>query len=655
MTYSFTGLAYTFFTLAFSVFCWRLYQYWQKERSRFTKFLFLAGLFFLFFSITVTFRIFFFNNTPFSMGSMIALGALFQTIAYSFLTYCFFIVKIPKISPWVATVIVFFLGFISSFMAVGLHAAPYIDSNNSLNWGFENPFSAALVLRGLLSLIVFIAIMLLFAEQFKESRDSYSKRKSLGFLLMFLFIFLVFILDFFFISIFKLKPIWKDAAFIVMSFTVIFINFLSFKKPDQLNKKMIKKIKALEILDSKGNPTVKVELSTDKGVFEASIASGSSTGKHEALELRDGGERCGGKGVLSAIKNIEEIIAPELEKKNPKSQKEIDELMIAIDGTDNKSKLGGNAILPVSMAFCRAGAAAKNISLFRYINEIGNFPAGGQITSGNWRMPKPSFNMIEGGKHAKSGLGFQEFMIIPQREIFKENLEIGVAIYKELKEILSCEYGSENVGLSKEGAFDAPIKEITEALDFILKAAGKLGLEKEIKIAIDAAASEFYNNRNYSLHGKIISTEDLSELYKDLVSKYPIASIEDPFYEEDFDNFSKLRKIMGEEVIILGDDLTTTNIDRIKLANEKNACSGLILKPNQIGTVTETIEAAKLAKSFGWKIMVSNRAGETQDDFIADLAVGVGAEFIKSGAPFPKERMAKYNRLVRIEEELGAK
>ena len=407
------------------------------------------------------------------------------------------------------------------------------------------------------------------------------------------------------------------------------------------NEVFIDSIKAREILDSKRMPTVEVELSTDFGVFRASVPSGVSTGKYEAMELRDED----GRGVSRVIANVEKIIAPALEKEGLTDQKRIDEILIKLDGTKNKSRLGANAILPVSIAVCRAGAASQNIPLYKYISQLTGVRS--LLT-----LPKPSFNMIEGGKHAESGLAFQEFMVMPQKETFKENLEIGLAIYKKLKQILEEKYGKENITLSKEGAFSVPLKEITEAFDLILAAAEEVDFKNDIKFAIDAAASSFFENGKYKINSEFLDKEKLIEFYQDIIQKYPIISLEDPFEEEDFEGFAKLHKMIGDRVVILGDDLLASNAERIKIAEEKKAANGLILKPNQIGTVTETIEAAKLAKSYGWKIMVSNRAGETEDDFIADLAVGIGAEFIKSGAPFPEERMAKYNRLVKIEEEL---
>jgi enolase len=406
-----------------------------------------------------------------------------------------------------------------------------------------------------------------------------------------------------------------------------------------MEQQKIKSIKAREILDSKNNPTVEVLLETDAGKFSASVASGVSAGKYEAMELRDED----GRGVKKAIKNIEEIITPVLKEESLDDQNRIDEILINLDGTKNKSRLGANALLPISVAVCRALAQGKKISLYQQISQL----SGKKLT-----LPKPSFNMIEGGKHAENNLAFQEFMIVPQKETFKENLQIGKMVYEKLGEILKEKFGQENVGLSKEGAFTAAIGNIGDALNFIWKAANKIGFEYEIKFAIDAAASEICEKGFYLVDGKKMSAGELTEFYKDLVRKYPMFSIEDAFSEEEFQDFSFLNKAVGDKIIIIGDDLTVSNIERIKMAQENKSCSGLILKPNQIGTVSETIEAAKLAQSYGWKIMVSNRGGETQDSFIADLAVGIGAEFIKSGAPFPKERMAKYNRLIKIEEEI---
>ncbi|MFC1789554.1 enolase [Patescibacteria group bacterium] len=411
-----------------------------------------------------------------------------------------------------------------------------------------------------------------------------------------------------------------------------------------MNNFAVKSIKAAEILDSKGVPTIETELKTDFGVFKSSIPSGVSTGKYEAVELRDVDG-----GVKAAIENIEKIIAPVLTKEDLISQKKIDEILINLDGTKNKSHLGANAILSVSIAALRAGAVFKNMPLYRYIREISD------IREDISKIPLPSFNVIEGGKHAENELSFQEFMVIPQKDSFKDNLNMGKEFYRKLKEIMDKKFGKENIELSKEGAFDAPLKMTKEAFDLIFETIEVISSQKDIKLAIDAAASEFFENNVYKIDGKMLSSEELSKFYLDIMREFPINSIEDPFFEEDINGWKKLSDAIGNKdssPIIVGDDLTATNLERMKMAKDKKLCNGIIIKPNQVGTVTEVISAAKLAKLFKWKIMVSNRAGETEDDFIADLAVGIGADFIKSGAPFPKERMVKYERLVKIEEEL---
>jgi len=400
----------------------------------------------------------------------------------------------------------------------------------------------------------------------------------------------------------------------------------------------IKEIIAREILDSRKKPTVEVELITDKGSFIASCPSGASTGKNEALELRDGD----GRGVLQAIENVNEIIAPKLKGKNPVNQKELDELMIALDGTEYKSKLGANAILPVSMAICRAGAAAKKIPLYQHLSEI----AGSDLV-----MPLPSFNILNGGAHAKNDLEIQEFMVVPQKKTFQENLVLGSNVFNKLTELLKGAHGS-MLDMGDEGGYAPQISTAEQAL-FLIKSA--IGNHQDIKIALDCAASEFYRDGKYEPQiGKQLSRNEMVEFYKDLVKRFPIISIEDPFAENDWEGFKEL-KIALPNITIIGDDLTTTNIKKIKEAESKHACNGVIIKLNQIGTVTETINAVKLAQSYGWKIMVSHRSGETLDNFIADLAVGVGADFIKSGAYTKEERVVKYNRLLEIENELTKK
>ncbi|MBI3631303.1 MAG: phosphopyruvate hydratase [Candidatus Staskawiczbacteria bacterium] len=399
----------------------------------------------------------------------------------------------------------------------------------------------------------------------------------------------------------------------------------------------IKNIIAYEIKDSRNNPTIEVKLKTEKESFIASVPSGASTGKNEALELRDGD----GKGVLLAIKNINEIITPKLKGLNPENQKEIDSLMIDLDGTENKSKLGANAILAVSMAVCRAGAAARKKSLYQYISILADMKESPKI-------PMASFNILEGGAHAKNDLDLQEFMIVPQKKSFVENLMTGNKVCQSLKEILIKNYGN-NIEMGDEAGFAPQISRTEQAL-YLLKSA--INENPDVKIAIDCAASEFYKDGRYLLEGKEITRSGLLDFYKDLAQRFPIISIEDPFAEEDWEGFREITKELSLKINIIGDDLTTTNIKRIKEAHNKSACNGVVLKLNQIGAVSETIEASKLAKSFGWKTVVSHRSGETLDDFIADLAVGIGADFIKSGSPAKEERMVKYNRLLEIEQEL---
>jgi len=423
-------------------------------------------------------------------------------------------------------------------------------------------------------------------------------------------------------------------------------------------KDKIKKIFAREILDSRGNPTVEVELTTEKGVFSASIPSGASKGKYEALELRDGGKRYHGMGVQKAVRNVNEIIGPKLREKDVTKQKEIDELMIKLDGTENKSKLGANAICPGSMAVCRAGAAAKNLPLYEYISKLYLENVNTTISTiveNVVSLPVACFNVINGGAHAGNELDFQEFMIIPQSGVFSQNLQIATEIYQELKKIIKEKYIDLGINVGDEGGFAPPMRVPEEALNLILSAAKKLGYQNKIKIILDIAASQFYTKGAYETRIGTFTREGLLNYYLDLIQKYPILGLEDPFAEEDWEGWQSIMsdvKYRMSNVLIIGDDLLATNPNRIKEAKEKNACNAAIIKPNQIGTVTETIAAAKLAKSYGWKIIVSHRSGETRDDFISDLAVGIGADFIKAGAPARGERVAKYNRLLRIEEEI---
>jgi enolase len=410
-----------------------------------------------------------------------------------------------------------------------------------------------------------------------------------------------------------------------------------------MKENKIKSIKAREILDSRGNPTIEVKLITQHGVFLDSVPSGASKGKYEAKELRDKNG-----GVRKAVENANKIIAPVLKKENSLDQKRVDKILIQLDGTKNKSKLGANAILGVSMAVCRAGATTKGIPLYAHISEIFNY----KLQTTNYKLPQPCFNIINGGKHAKGELDIQEFMIIPQAKTFQENFQRGKEVFATLKKILEKRIGKSSLKVGDEGGFAPTISKTQEALDLLIGAIKEAGCQKTVKIGLDCAASYFWKKGKYRLDQRLFRQEDLIDFYRFFIKKYPISLLEDPFAEEDLRGFKKITQKFGKKIIIVGDDLTTTNPQRIKLAKQQRLCNGIVIKPNQIGTITETLTAAKLAKSFGWKIVVSHRSGETKDDFIADLAVGIGADFIKAGAPGPKERMAKYNRLLEIEKEI---
>jgi enolase len=410
----------------------------------------------------------------------------------------------------------------------------------------------------------------------------------------------------------------------------------------------IKSIKAREILDSKGNPTVEVDLTTDLGTFRASVPSGVSKGKYEAVEIRDGGKRYFGKGVLKAVKIINQIIGPKLRGKRVKEQKKIDDFLIKLDGTKNKSKLGANSLLPVSIAVCRAVAAEQNLSLYTYISKLAK---EGPLKT----LPQPCFLLLEGGLHSASELAIQEFMIVPQIRTFFKALQAGSEIYQTLKEILRKKIGKEAINLGLEGGFAPPLNKTQEALNLIIEAIKKAGYQNKVKIILDIAASCLYQKGIYKLEGMSFSREKLLKFYFNLIKKYPLVALEDPFDQEDWQSWKMLKsKVESEKskVLILGDDLLATNLERVKKAVKEKACNGLILKPNQIGTISETIEVAKYAKENGWQIFVKHRSGETNDDFLADLAVGLRADYLMAGAPARGERVAKYNRLLRIEEEL---
>jgi len=414
----------------------------------------------------------------------------------------------------------------------------------------------------------------------------------------------------------------------------------------------IKEVLAREILDSRGNPTVEAEVITSNGVFRAEVPSGASTGIHEAIELRDGGKRFGGKGVLRAVSNINKIIAKKIVGKDARNQEVIDNLMIDADRTPNKSRLGANAILAVSMAVCRAGAAAKKIPLYQHIANL----AGTR----KFVMPVPAFNVINGGKHAQNRLAMQEFMILPVKaKSFSKALRMGAEVYHTLKGIVEERYGKSAANVGDEGGFATNVEHGREALEMINEAIKKSGYKGLIKIGMDVAASEFYKDGNYNLGFKdpkkdeIMNGTDLMSRYNEFINDFPIVSIEDPFDQDDWGNWARISS--NAKVQIVGDDLLVTNPKRIIIGIARKSCNALLLKVNQIGSVTEAIQACALARQAGWGVMVSHRSGETSDTFIADLVVGLGTGQIKSGAPCRGERTAKYNQLLRIEEELGSK
>ncbi|KAJ3089958.1 hypothetical protein HK102_005061 [Quaeritorhiza haematococci] len=421
----------------------------------------------------------------------------------------------------------------------------------------------------------------------------------------------------------------------------------------------IKKVHARQVFDSRGNPTVEVEVTTDKGIFRACVPSGASTGIHEALELRDGDKSAWmGKGVLKAVANVNNVIAPELVKANldVADQTAVDDFLLKLDGTENKSKLGANAILGVSLAVARAGAAKKGVPLYQHLGELaGNKPP--------FVLPVPAMNVINGGSHAGNKLAMQEFMIMPTgASSFSDAMKIGSEVYHHLKAVIKKKYGQDATNVGDEGGFAPNIQDNKEGLELLKTAIAEAGYTGKVKIAMDVAASEFYNEGQYDLDfknpnsdkSKWLPGEKLADLYKSFVKDYPIVSIEDPFDQDDWASFQHLKSEIGEAVQIVGDDLTVTNPKRIQTAIEKKACNGLLLKVNQIGSVTESIKAAKLAQQDGWGVMVSHRSGETEDTFIADLVVGLKTGQIKTGAPCRSERLAKYNQILRIEEELGA-
>jgi len=405
----------------------------------------------------------------------------------------------------------------------------------------------------------------------------------------------------------------------------------------------IKSIHAREVLDSRGNPTVEVDLKTENGLFRAMVPSGASAGSHEALELRDGGKRYGGKGVLKAVSNVNNIIAKKIVGLDCTMQEDIDNIMIELDGTENKEKLGANAILPVSMAVCKAGAAVLGMDLYEYIAKL--------FGSKKIILPVPMCNIINGGKHAGQENSIQEHMIMPvNANSFSEAIRSVSETYHTLQKLLKAKYGVGATLIADEGGF-APVQihNVEERFDLMLKAAGEAGYD-DMKIAIDPAASEFFKDGSYIIGDKKMSGGELVDFYAGLVSSYPIVSIEDGHAEDDWESWQEMTKKLGNKIQIVGDDIFVTNTKRIKKGIELNAANSVLIKVNQIGTVTETLNAIRMAFDNKWTAVVSHRSGETEDSFIADLVVGTGARQIKTGAPARSDRNAKYNQLLRIEE-----
>ncbi|MFA6306262.1 MAG: phosphopyruvate hydratase [Patescibacteria group bacterium] len=415
----------------------------------------------------------------------------------------------------------------------------------------------------------------------------------------------------------------------------------------------IKKITAREILDSRGNPTVETCVWLDNGArLKASVPSGASTGAHEAVELRDGDKaRYGGLGVLDAVKNVEQKIAPKLIGLEAGDQEKIDDLMVKLDGTENKSKLGANAILSVSLACARAGALALDVELYEYISK--SYALG--IT--RYTLPTPCFNIFNGGKHADTNLDFQEFMIIPVLDAsFKEKVRIGAEIFHSLGQVLKRAGFDTDVG--NEGGYAPDIVSSIQAIELIMAAALKAGFKpgSQIALGVDVGSSQLYNKADgkyiFKLDRASFTAATLTGLYYEWFRKYPIIYIEDGLAEDDWAGWRELNKELGSNVMLVGDDLFVTNLERLRQGLKERAANAILIKPNQVGTLTETINCVKLAKKHNYKIIVSHRSGETTDDFIADLAVAAGADYIKAGSLARGERVAKYNRLMEIEDGL---
>ena len=406
---------------------------------------------------------------------------------------------------------------------------------------------------------------------------------------------------------------------------------------------LIKEVHAREILDSRGNPTVEVDMTLDNNITRtASVPSGASTGSREALELRDNdSKRYNGKGVLNAVKNVNEVIRPALLGKKA-DQATIDKILTELDGTENKSNLGANAMLGVSLACLKCLAASENKELFEY------------VSSKSVSLPIPMINIINGGKHAVNNIDIQEFMIVPVVKTMHERIRAGAEVLHELKNLLVKNNFS--VGVGDEGGFAPNLENNAMALEFIVEAIKKAGYKpgEDVFIALDVAASETYNKETgtYSIDGRNLTSKELIEYYQELLNRYPILSIEDPFFEDDFESLKEFTSLVGDKIMIVGDDYFVTNEKYLQKGIDMNAGNAILLKANQIGTVTEMTKTILLAKKHNYKTIISHRSGETEDTFIADLAVGMAIPFIKTGSMCRGERIAKYNRLLRIEEKL---
>ena len=396
---------------------------------------------------------------------------------------------------------------------------------------------------------------------------------------------------------------------------------------------------AREILDSRGNPTVECELTTENFTVRASVPSGASTGTNEALELRDGDSRYHGKGVTKAVNNVNTIIKNALIGKEL-NQKVLDNLLLELDGTKNKTNLGANAILSVSLCIMKAIAKSQNKDIY-------------ELFDGPYTMPYPMMNIINGGVHATSSLEIQEFMIVPNQSTFKERLRCGAEVFQTLKSILKQNGFSTSVG--DEGGFAPTFKTIEEALDYIMLAIKESGYipGKDVNLALDAAASEFYKDGKYTINKKELTKEELINYYIKLTETYPIISIEDAFSEDDIDSIKKLTELIGNKIMLVGDDYFVTNIEYLQKGITEKYNNAILLKANQIGTITEMLETIKLAKNSGFKTIISHRSGETEDTFISQMAVGLNLDYIKTGSLCRGERIAKYNELLRIEEKVG--